>query len=273
MNQILPTHRAPKAVHLTRGPGLRAARSSEHPLIGLAAGNQPLRLAPQDGHLLLVAPPGLGTSTVLRALGAQHLAAGGHLDILDTHIVGQAWARRLDRVRYLDEPQAIAVHLHGLAHQARRRAEAGRPGPARLVLVESLTPEVLLDHHLDARPNGTPMDALTALLAHGRQAGTQVVLACRHEIPPPLRHIAADLFTTRLLIEPSADTWLQAGGTAATHPQHEDPHPGRWHHLNAAGSRELRAAHLDEADAAAWNTHFSPAGRTPAPRTTKESDR
>lgn len=273
MKQILPTRRIPAAVHLTRGPGLRATRRSDHPLLGLAAGNQPVRLTPQDGHLLLVAPPGLGTSTVLRTLGAQHLAAGGHLDILDAHLAGQPWARGLDRVSYLDEQQAIAAYLHGLAHQARRRAEAGRPGPHRLLLVESLTTEILLDHHLDARPNGTSMDALIAVLAHGRQAGMRVVLACHKAIPPPLRHIAADLFTTRLLIEPAADTWRQAGGTADTHPQPDASHPGRWHHLSAAGGRQLRAARLNEADAAAWATRPSPSGRLTAPRTTKESDR
>ncbi|HBF83306.1 MAG TPA: hypothetical protein DD420_26325 [Streptomyces sp.] len=273
MNQTLPTSRVPRAVHLTRGPGLRAARRSTHPLIGLAADNRPVRLAPQDGHLLLVAPAGTGTSTVLRTLGAQHLAGGGHLDILDAHLVGQAWARGLDRVSYLDEPQAIAAHLHGLAHQARRRAEAGRPGASRLVMVEALTAGVLLDHHLDARPNGTPMDALTAVLAHGRQAGMQVVLACQQEIPPPLRHIAADLFTTRLLAEPSAATWVEAGGTAATYPQPDGCRPGRWHHLDAAGTRQLRAARLEETDAAVWATGPTASGRPPAPLTTKESDR
>ncbi|MYZ37842.1 hypothetical protein GT002_22725, partial [Streptomyces sp. SID4917] len=192
MMPILPSRRIPAAVHLTCGPGLREARRSEHPLIGLTAGNRPVRLTPRDGHLLLVAPAGMGTSTVLRTLGAQHLAAGGHLDILDVHLGEHPWARGLERVSYLDTAETITAHLHGLAHQARRRAEAGRPGPWRLVLVEDCgTTDVLLHHHLDARPNGTPLDALTAVLAHGRLAGMQVALACQ-AIPPPLAHIAAD---------------------------------------------------------------------------------
>lgn len=266
MKQILPTRRIPAAVHLTRGPGLRAARSGEHPLIGLAAGNRPVRLAPADGHLLLVAAAGTGTSTVLRTLGAQHLAAGGHLDILDVHHLRQhPWARGLERVTYLDSAGAIGVHLHGLAHQARRRAAAGVPGPRRLVLVEDrCTTAVLLDHHLDARPNGTFLDALTAVLAHGRLAGMQVVLACQ-AVPPPLAHIAADLFTTRLLTDPDEATWQRAGATPATYPTSGNSRPGLWHHLTAAGARQIRAAHLDDADAAAWaaRSRRAPAARTP----------
>ncbi|MEV7156981.1 hypothetical protein AB0N77_20515 [Streptomyces misionensis] len=275
MSRIPPFRRLPAAVDLTRGPGLRAARRAPHPLLGLAAGNRPVHLAPEDGHLLLVAPPGMGSSTVLRSLGAQHLAAGGHLDILDAHHVQQAWARDLDRVAYLDTAETIAAHLHGLAHQARRRAEAGRPGPPRLVLVESGgTGEVLLGHHLDARPNGTPLDALTAVLAHGRQAGMQVAMACRRAVPLPLAHISADLFTTRLLISPDPVTWLCAGGKPADRPPIGGG-PGLWHHLNAAGARQVRAARLTESDAAVWAARPFPSrsGRPPAARTAKESDR
>ncbi|MFJ2217849.1 hypothetical protein ACIQVO_36470 [Streptomyces sp. NPDC101062] len=274
MKQILPTRRIPAAVHLTRGPGLRAARRSEHPLIGLAAGNQPVFLTPQDGHLLLVAPAGMGTSTLLRTLGAQHLAAGGHLDILDVHPDEPPWARGLDRVSYLDTAEAIAAHLHGLAHQARRRAEAGRPGPRRLVLLEARGTTEVLHQHLDARPNGTPLDALTAVLAHGRLARMQVALACQ-AIPPALAHLAADLFTTRLLIAPDKDTWQCTGGTATTRPPPGSSRPGLWHQPTAAGARQIRAARLTEADATARAQDPTPSrpGRQPAARTTKESDR
>ncbi|WP_446047466.1 hypothetical protein [Streptomyces olivaceus] len=274
MKQILPTRRLPAVVHLNRGPGLRAARGSEHPLIGLAAGNQPVRLTPEDGHLLLVAPAGMGTSTVLRTLGAQHLAAGGHLDVLDVHLVQQAWARGLERVSYLDTAEAIAAHLRGLAHQTRRRAEAGRPGPRRLVLVEGCGTTDALLLPLDARPNGTSLDALTAVLAHGRLAGMQVVMACQ-AIPPALAHVAADLFTTRLLIAPDEDTWQRAGGPADTRPALGNIRPGLWHHCTAAGARQVRAARLDEDAAAAWAASPAPScsGHLPAARTTKESDR
>ncbi|MFK0142546.1 hypothetical protein [Streptomyces murinus] len=274
MSWIPPFRRVPAAVDLTRGQGLRAARRAPHPLLGLAAGNRPVHLASEDGHLLLVAPPGMGSSTVLRSLGAQHLAAEGHLDVLDAGLVQQAWARGLDRVAYLDTAETIAGHLRGLAHQARRRAEAGRPGPPRLVLVESGgTTEVLLGHHLGVRPNGTSLDALTAVLAHGRQAGMQVAMACR-AVPPPLAHISADLFTTRLLTSPDPATWRRAGGKLADRPLTVG-RPGLWHHLNAAGARQVRAARLAETDAAAWAARPFPSrsGRQPAARTAKESDR
>ncbi|NJP74824.1 hypothetical protein [Streptomyces sp. C1-2] len=274
MKPILPSRRIPADVHLTRGPGLREARRSDHPLIGLAAGNQPVRLTPAGGHLLLVAPAGMGTSTVLRTLGAQHLAAGGHLDILDVHLGEHPWARGLERVSYLDTAETIAAHLRGLAHQAWRRAGAGRPGPQRLVLVEDSGATGALHHHLDARPNGTPLDALTAVLAHGRPAGMQVALACQ-AIPPALAHITADLFTTRLLIAPDEDTWQRAGGTAATCPPPGSSRPGLWYHCTAAGTRQIRAARLDEDAATTWAAGPTPSrsGRRPAARTTKESDR
>ncbi|WP_432156092.1 hypothetical protein [Streptomyces sp. bgisy153] len=264
----------PAAVDLTRGAGRRAAEGSDHPLIGLAGANRPVRLTPDDGHVLLVAPDGMGTSSLLRTLGAQALASGHHLDILDVHLDEHAWARGLERVTYIDEPDAVHWHLIGLAHQARRRAAAAAPGPRRLLLVESCaTTDVLLNHHADLRPNGAPIDALTAVLAHGRPAGMQVVMACT-ALPPPLRHIAADLFTTRLLIDPDECTWRAVRGAPGDCPPANDPRPGLWHHLSAAGTTTLRAARVSGEDAAALARRL-PTSRTRrrrGARTTKESD-
>lgn len=270
------TGHVPAAVDLTRGAGLRAARSSDHPLIGLAAAGRPVRLTPGDGHVLLVAPAGMGTSSLLRTLGAQALAAGHHLDILDVHLDEHPWARGQERVAYLDEPDAVHRHLLGLAHQARRRAAAAAPGPRRLVLVETGgTTDVLLNHHGDGRPNGAPIDALTAVLANGRPAGMQVVMACT-VLPPPLRHIAADLFTTRLIIDPDDSTWRAARGAPSDRPPATGtPRPGLWHHLNAAGTSPVRAARISDGDAAALARRLptSPARRRRAAYSTKESDR
>ncbi|MCX4784080.1 hypothetical protein [Streptomyces sp. NBC_01264] len=263
-----------RSVQLTRGAGRRAAARNVHPLIGLDTGDRPVHLTPADGHVLAVAPAGMGTTTLLRTLGAQALAAGLHVDILDAHMSEHEWARGLDRVTHAEEPDQIVRHLTGLAKQARGRAAAGVPGPARLVLVENHgTTDVLLNHQLDPRPDGVALDALTAVLAHGLQAGIQVVLTCA-AVPPSFGHIARDLCRTRLLIDPDTHTWHNAGVPGEPYPPGEPVSPGLWHHLTPDDTRLLQAADLGEEDAAAY------ARRTPddhrrrfAARTTKETHR
>ncbi|TLQ39265.1 hypothetical protein [Streptomyces marianii] len=265
MNPTRPrTPRLPRPdVHLTRGPGRRAAQRSPHPLIGLGADDAPVHLTPDDGHALLTAPAGMGTTELLRTLGVQALAAGRQVDILDVSGCEHLWAQGREHVTYLDDPDQLHRHLMGLAHQARGRSRAGVPGPPRLLLVENDgTTEVLRHHHADPRPNGVPLDALTAVLAHGRPVGMQVVLACR-ELPPPLRHLRS-LFTTRLVIDPDGP------GADSTHAPPSSPagfRPGLWQHINAAGRRLVQAARITEQDAA----RFIPT--RPAARDTKESHR
>ncbi|MEW1760383.1 hypothetical protein AB0393_28215 [Streptomyces cyaneofuscatus] len=261
----LPPHR----VDLAEGAGAQAAGLSEHPLIGLDAEGTAVHLTPADGHVLTVAPPGMGTTQLLRSLGAQALAAGRHLDILDVHHISHDWARGLDRVTYVDEPDQLHRHLLGLAHQARGRAAKDQPGPRRLLLVENDgTTQVLLDHQADPRPNGVALDALTAVLAHGRLAGIQVVLACR-ELPGPLNGLARDLFSTRLLIEPSERTWRIAGLADRIRPRRTGFHPGLWHHLARDGTHRLVQAARISAHAAAGLTET----RAQLDARTKESHR
>ncbi|KOU43548.1 hypothetical protein [Streptomyces sp. WM6378] len=262
------TRLPPKTVHLRTGWGWRAA-SREHPLIGLDADRAPVPLTPADGHLLLVAPGGHGATDLLRTLGAQALAGGQRVDILDVHHRAHSWARGLDGVRLVEDPERLHRHLLGLAHQARSRAGAGVPGARRLVLVENDgTTQALLRSSADPRPNGTALDALTAVLAHGRLAGIQVVFACR-ELPPPLRHIGRDLFTTRLLAEPAACTWQWTGPPGAAAPACHSSRPGLWHHLSPAGLRLVQAAHISDTDAAALSRPAPAPSRAAGP--TKES--
>jgi hypothetical protein len=259
-------------VQLTSGAGQQAAQLSDHPLIGLDAEGTGVHLTPRDGHVLAVAPPGMGTTVLLRTLGVQALAAGQHLDILDVHHVAHAWARGLDRVTYVDDPDQLHRHLMGLAHQARNRAAKGQPGPRRLLLVENDgTTSTLLDHQADPRPNGVALDALTAVLAHGRVAGIQVVVACR-DLPGPLMHLTRDLFSTRLLIEPSERTWISAGLSSQRRPPSTGFHPGLWHHFTRDRTHRLvQAARISEHAAADFVRHAH--DRRPAARTTKESHR
>ncbi|WP_329020465.1 hypothetical protein [Streptomyces sp. NBC_01601] len=271
----MTTPRLPRrSVQLTRGRGHRAFSRSPHPLIGLAAGDRAIHLTPDAGHVLLSAPAGMGSTTVLRTLGAQALTAGWHVDIVDVHASEHPWAAGLDRVTHVHEPDAVHRHLIGLAHQARGRAAAQSPGPARLVLVENHgTTDVLLNHRVDPRPNGMPLDALVAVLAHGRLARIQVVLACT-EPPPALGHILRDLFTTRLLLQPTDRTWRLAGENGQSQPPAVPWRPGLWHHLGPDGPRLLQAADLSDEDAAHL-ARPAPAAtrRRSATRTVKESTR
>lgn len=261
-----PPPNVPTDVQLTSGAGRTAAQGSEHPLIGLDFEGNGVHLNPGDGHVLTVAPPGTGTTVLLRTLGVQALAAGHHLDILDVHHEAHGWARGLERVTYVDDPDQLHRHLLGLAHQARNRAMKGLPGPRRLLLVESDgTTTALLDHQADPRPNGVALDALTAVLAHGRPAGIQVVLACR-ELPGALRHLTRDLFSTRLLNAPSERTWISAGLSRLPMPVGPAPRPGLWHHVTRDGThRFVQAAYISQHAAADFARL--------AARTTKESHR
>ncbi|MFG2211994.1 hypothetical protein [Streptomyces sp. NPDC048638] len=254
----------PVDVQLASGAGREAALLSEHPLIGLDDDGAGVHLTPGDGHVITVAPPGMGSTVLLTTLGVQALAAGWHLDILDVQHIAHSWARGLERVTYVDDPDQLHRHLMGLAHQARNRAASCQPGPRRLVLVENDgTTSALLDHQADPRPNGVALDALTTVLAHGRQAGIQVVLACR-ELPGPLRHLTRDFFSTRLLIQPSERTWISAG-RPGPRPPSDGWRPGLWHHIAADGTqRSVQAARISEHDAPG----FIRAARTP-----KESHR
>ncbi|MFJ4700543.1 hypothetical protein ACIP5N_21810 [Streptomyces sp. NPDC088768] len=249
-----PSHpEIPADVQLTTGAARTAARRSEHPLIGLGTEGNAVHLTPEDGHVLTVAPYGAGTTELLRTLGAQALAAGHHVDILDIHHVEHPWARDLEHVTYVDEPDQLHRHLLGLAHQARNRALGRRPGPRRLLLVESDgTHAALLGPQADPRPNGGALEALTAVLAHGRPAGIQVVLACK-ELPGPLRHLTRDLFSTRLLNAPSPRTWSSAGLAGLPLPDGPAPRPGLWHHITRDGThRFVQAARISQHDATAF---------------------
>ncbi|WP_327359703.1 hypothetical protein [Streptomyces sp. NBC_01304] len=251
----------PRTVSLTSGAGRAAAAADRTaPLIGLDDAHQPVYLSAVDGHLLTVAPPGMGTTVLLRTLAVQALAAGRDVDIIDVHHVEHAWARGVDGVRYVDDPDQVHRHLLGLAHQARGRAAAGKPGPGRLLLIENDgTTRVLMNHRADPRPNGVALDALTAVLAHGSQAGIQVVLACR-AVPGALGHIARDLFSTCLLAEPDARTWRLLGQGHHQRPPSTGYRPGLWHRLDQDGSRRLvQGARIEAREAAAY------ARRTPTP--------
>ncbi|MCX4826571.1 hypothetical protein OG883_43825 [Streptomyces sp. NBC_01142] len=262
----------PADVHLTQGAGQQAAQASELSLIGLDEQGRGVHFGPGDGHVLVVAPPGMGASQLLRSLGVQALARGEQLDILDVRMISQDWARGLEHgVTYVDEPDQMHRHLMGLAHQARGRAAAGRPGPRRLLMVEKDTTAVLADHWISPRPNGMALDALTAVLAHGRLAGIQVILACS-DLPGQLTGLARDLFSTRLLHDPSKRTWRRAGLADQPCSPGFGFRPGLWHHLTRDGSHRLvQAARISEGAAADFVRH-SHAPR-PAARTTKESQR
>ncbi|GLF98283.1 ATP-binding protein [Streptomyces yaizuensis] len=232
------------------------------PLIGLTAGGAaPVYLGPGSGHTLLVAWPGMGTTTVLRTVAAQYARRGTQVDILD--VAGQhTWARAQRRVHLYEDAASVHRRLYQLADQVR----AQRSGPPRVVVVESdQTVTALLRFRHYPVPGGTGLDALTAVLAAGRLYGIRVVMACR-AVPAPMGHVARDLFTTRLLSAPTPRTWDLVGSPGRAAPQEEPFRIGRMHLVGMGGDEVVQLLRLSDLQAAYLAAAPAPAARSPRVR-------
>ncbi|OEV13739.1 hypothetical protein [Streptomyces nanshensis] len=208
------------------------------PVIGLAAGDEPVRLTPADGHTLALVPPGMGATTLLRTLGAQLARHGVHVDLFDT--VGEhRWATGLPHLTRYDDPEEMHHQLYHLAHAA-QSSQADRRDRRHAVLIEERALAEMDAFHHTPWPGARGMDALITLLAHGRPHGFQVVLACPH-VPPSLTPQASLLVTTQLLGEP---------------PSHRDLRPGRMRLVSPRRVTAVQVLHLSEPEA----THLALTG-------------
>ncbi|MFI1765185.1 ATP-binding protein [Streptomyces sp. NPDC020800] len=224
------------------------------PVIGLTDTGAAASIGPGRGHTLIVAWPGLGTTTVLRTLAAQYARRGTHVDVLD--VSGQhAWARGQQRVHLHEDAGSIHRRLLQLADQVR----AERKGRPRVVLVESdQTINTLLRFRHYPHPGGTGLDALTTVLAGGLLCGIRVVMACR-AVPVPITHVAQDLFATRLLAAPTPRTWQLVGAPGAPVPD-EPFRAGLMHLVHGGGHQRLRLLQLTPLQAAHLATTSGPIG-------------
>ncbi|MFE6272235.1 hypothetical protein ACFVQ9_25980 [Streptomyces goshikiensis] len=229
------------------------------PVIGLTDTGAAAALGPGRGHTLMVAWPGLGTTSLLRTLAAQYARRGVHVDLMD--VSGQhAWARRQQRVHLHEDSGSIHRRLLQLAAQVR----AERKRPPRAVLVESdQTINTLLRFRHYPLPGGTGLDALTTVLAGGLLCGIRVVMACR-AVPVPIAYLARDLFSTRLLSAPTHRTWQLLGAQGAPVP--DEPHrAGRIHLVHGGGHQRLRLLQLTQLQAAHLATTSGPISTSGSP--------
>ncbi|MFK0047924.1 hypothetical protein ACIQU4_28325 [Streptomyces sp. NPDC090741] len=222
------------------------------PVIGLTDTGTAASLGPGRGHTLMVAWPGLGTTTTLRTLAAQYARRGTHVDLMD--VSGQhAWARGQERVHLHEDSGSIHRRLHQLADQVR----AERKGQPRALLVESdQTINTLLRFRHHPVPGGTGLDALTTVLAGGLLCGIRVVMACR-AVPVPIAHVARDLFATRLLAAPTPRTWHLVGAQGAPVPD-EPYRAGRMHLVHGGGNQRIQLLQLTGLQAAHLATTCGP---------------
>lgn len=232
------------------------------PLIGLTAATEPVYLAPDAGHTLVLTTAGGGTSVLLRTLAAQWAATGTSVDLIDDAFQ-HTWAHAAQRITLHHTADAIHARLNYLADIVRRPPPASPPARHAVVIDNGPDPELLETFREHPAPGATSLDALTTILAHGRPHGIQVVLA-RYELPPALTMTARDLFTTRLLGHASANAWRQAG--AAGRRPRRPAGPGRMHILRpGTAPTPVQVIHLTEQQAAALAATPNPndPGRSP----------
>ncbi|MEY9839512.1 hypothetical protein [Streptacidiphilus sp. EB103A] len=217
---------------------------STDPLIGLAAGNQPVHLTPAHGHTLVVMPSGYGASSLLQNVAAQLAATGVRVDILDFQNE-QGWAHGVDGITHWSEPLVIHAFLQDLAEQVRKQPTA--PAPAartRVLIVETAVAHDLPRFRRGPGYAAAPLDALVAILAHGRPHGLHVIMSA-YGVPQPLRAPARHLLTTRILANPDMGTWAALAAPGERRPTDNSDHVGRARLLGPNAARtELQLLYL-----------------------------
>lgn len=237
-------------------PALKAAPDL---LIGLAAGDQPVTLPSDTGHVLVATGSGGGTTTVLRSLAAQALARGARTDFLDIAYCEHRWAEGLPGVRCLNDVAAIHDYLliaaAGLNDGPRTVPEAGW-GARHVLVIEELSrlADALRRYWMESRPEtqleeAPGVEALALLLTSGRAYGWTVLAGDTGGIVPgpgPLHHRN---FRTRILGYVSQRLWLQLASGHDAPPY--SPVIGRFHLISDRSATPLQALYLTEAQARA----------------------
>jgi hypothetical protein len=223
---------------------VRASSGASRPVIGVADDGQPVLV--DAGHVLALAWPGYGASSLLRLVGAQFAAAGVRVDVIDASGAEHRWCEGLKDVHVVSESAQVHRHLFALAEDL-ETATTGK-NLRHVVLVESEpTTTVLQQYQREPVPGGFALDAVVRILARGQLHGVRVVMACR-TVPSALAHLTRDLFGTVLTAVPAPDTRHLAG------PHQElfegELRPGLWQYPQDDRLRLVQTPYLSEREAA-----------------------
>jgi hypothetical protein len=196
---------------------LTALDQAGTPLLGLAAGDQPVTLPDSADHVLVAAGAGGGTTTLLRSLTAQVLCLGAHVDVIDPTGSAHRWARHLPRVTYHSRIAAIHDHLQLTlaALQDGTSAVDGSWAGRRILVIENTrtVTYALREYWSHSRPDSQleeapGVEALAMLLAAGGSFGIQVFAGNPHGDIPGLDEIrVSDVFPVRVLAYGGATVW------------------------------------------------------------------
>ncbi|MEU0216057.1 hypothetical protein ABZ281_13430 [Streptomyces sp. NPDC006265] len=231
-------------------------------LIGLGADGQQVcvDLDNESPHVLVCSAAGGGTSTALRSLAAQLLHHGGHVLVLDTKRISQAWARALPTVTYRRDIADIHDALVGLRDELKRRiSHADEHGDAddlpRLAVVFEAAGHTLrqLARHWDnVRQAGEAktspaVDAYEELLFAGREARIHILAGAQSYSAA----LGREQFSTVLLGRVTTRTWSQAAPQVAAVPK-ASAHRGRFHTVQGSTAHPTQVLLMTEPEAAAW---------------------
>ncbi|MEV6421846.1 cell division protein FtsK [Streptomyces sp. NPDC051662] len=228
-------------------------------LIGLAAGDQPVTLPSDTGHVLVATGSGGGTTTVLRSLAAQALARGANTDFLDITYCEHRWADGLPGARYLTDVAAIHDYLLIAAanlNDVPRSVPGSGWGARHVLFVEELSrlADALRSYWIESRPEtqldeAPGVEALSLLLTSGRAYGWTILAGDTGGAVPgpgPLHHRN---FRTRILGYGSQRLWRQLSSGHDAPPY--SPVIGRFHLISDRSATPLQALYLTETEARA----------------------
>ncbi|MEV1040460.1 cell division protein FtsK [Streptomyces sp. NPDC050204] len=256
------------SVRLTDPHTVHALRDSDRVLLGLAAGDEPVHLPPDGGHLLVATGGGGGTTTVLRSVAAQALQLGTPVDILDLdgHWPSHTWAVSLPGVQIRSRIEDIHDYLVDSVDQLRQNHEqpADFRVPRRLVVVEHADRimSALRGYWTRTRPESqldeaTGVEALSTLVAIGHQIGRQVVVGSTRGIPPYRGTRTGEGFTTRIVAYGGQALWERIAPEVSPVPPCSVI-PGRMHTVHNGTSTRMQALYLSEPEARAWANGIVP---------------
>ncbi|MFH0246368.1 cell division protein FtsK [Streptomyces sp. HK10] len=258
----MPIEALRQSVHLTDTHTVRALQHSDHVLLGLADGDEPVRLPNEPGNVLVATGGGGGTTTVLRAIAAQALHHGARVDILDidTRRPSHSWATSLPGAATHSRIGDVHAFLVDMSHRL-RQADTG-PGDGwssrRFIVIEHA--ERLLyglrqhwaltqpDSQLEDAPG---VEALGALLAAGHRIGIQLAVGSTRGIPPYLGTTVGDAFPTRVLAYAGQTLWTRIAPEVWPVPPYSVI-PGRMHAVQHGRATRFQALYLSESQARSW---------------------